>query len=248
MTYDYDSYATDATHWKLGLGHVIAVLDSIVDLSDPAAAAVEVQQLNDALAAEPTISPAIGDAVRELVAGVDQTKLRRWEAIDPRHALIVLRSAVSAQRAIEDPDSPAARDQLRVALESTRQSLAAIGEREPVSDERNPKQIVQWLGERTEVSQARLADLLGVSARQLQRWLSTSAPAQPEGEDARKVRLVARLVNQLRYVLTPAGTVDWFSWPRSDLDQLRPRDLLDDPSAEPTLAMIANATRSQLAG
>ena len=88
--------------------------------------------------------------------------------------MIVLRSAVSAQRALEDPDSPAARDQLRVALESIRQSLAAIAEREPVSDERTPKEIVQWLAAHTEVPQARLADLLGVSARQLQRWLSTT--------------------------------------------------------------------------
>ncbi len=223
------------------------VLDSIADLSQPAAAAVEIQQLNDRLAVEPTISAPIADTVRQLAAGVDQTNVSRWEAIDPHHAVIVLHSAVSAQRAIEEPDSPAARDQLRVALESIRQSLAAIAEREPVSDDRNPKQIVQWLAERTEVSQAALADLLGVSARQLQRWLSTTGPAQPEGDDARKVRLVARLVNQLRFVLTPAGTVDWFSWPRTDLDQQRPRDLLDDPAAEPTLAAIAGAMRGQLA-
>jgi uncharacterized protein (DUF2384 family) len=224
-----------------------AVLDSIADLSEPATAAEEIQRLNDRLAGERTIPAEIADAVRELAAGVDQTNLRRWEAIDPHHAVIVLYSAVSAQRALEDPESPAARDQLRVALESIRQSLAAIAEREPVSDERNPKQIVQWLAERTEVSQSKLADLLGVSARQLQRWLSATEPVQPEGEDARKVRLVARVVNQLRFVLTPAGTVDWFSWPRSDLDQRRPLDLLDDPAEEPTLAMIAGAMRSQLA-
>jgi DNA-binding transcriptional regulator YiaG len=173
----------------------VNVLDKIADLSEPAAAALEIQRLNDRLAAEPTIPAAIADTIRELAAGVEQTNLRRWEAIDPHHAVIVLHSAVSAQRAIEDPDSPTARDQLRVALESIRQSLAAIAEREPVSDERDPKQIVQWLAERTEVSQATLADLLGVSARQLQRWLSTREPARPEGEDARKVRLVARLVN-----------------------------------------------------
>src|SRR6266849_1044162 len=113
-----------------------AVLDSIADLSEPATAAKEIQRLNDRLAGERTISTEIVDAVRELAAGVDQTNLRRWEAIDPHHAVIVLHSAVSAQRALEDPDSPAARDQLRVALESIRQSLAAIAEREPVSDER----------------------------------------------------------------------------------------------------------------
>lgn len=224
-----------------------SVLDSIADLSQPEAAAGEIQRLNDRLAVERTIPAEIVVTVRELAAGVDQTNLRRWEAIDPHHAVIVLHSAVSAQRALEDPDSPAARDQLRVALESIRQSLAALAEREPVSDDRNPKQVVQWLAKRTEVSQSTLANLLGVSARQLQRWLSASEAAQPEGEDARKVRVIARAVNQLRFVLTPAATVDWFSWPRSDLDQRRPLDLLDDPAEEPTLALIAGAMRSQLA-
>lgn len=224
-----------------------AVLDTIADLSQPQAAAGEIQRLNDRLAGERAIPVEIADAVRELAAGVDQTNLRRWEAIDPNHAVIVLHSVVSAQRALEDPNSPAARDQLRVALENIRQSLAAIAEREPVSDVRNPKQVVQWLAERTEVSQSKLANLLGVSARQLQRWLSATEAAQPEGEDARKVRVIARVVNQLRFVLTPAGTVDWFSWPRSDLDQRRPLDLLDDPAEEPTLAVIAGAMRSQLA-
>jgi uncharacterized protein (DUF2384 family) len=156
-----------------------------------------------------------------------------------------LNDRLAGERTIPAEIADAVRE--RVALESIRQSLAAIAEREPVSDERNPKQIVQWLAERTEVSQSKLADLLGVSARQLQRWLSATEPVQPEGEDARKVRLVARVVNQLRFVLTPAGTVDWFSWPRSDLDQRRPLDLLDDPAEEPTLAMISGATRSQLA-
>ena len=250
MTYYYDRYATEprTTDERQVPVEVSTVLDNIADLSLPAAAAVEIQQLNDRLASESTIPAAIAQTVRELVAGIDQTNLRRWEAIDPHHAVIVLHSALSAQRAIDDPGSPAARDQLRVALESIRQSLAAIAEREPVSDERNPKEIVQWLAERTEVSQARLAELLGVSARQLQRWLSMSEPAQPEGEDARKVRLVARVVNQLRFVLTPAGTVDWFSWPRSDLEQRRPLDLLEDPADEPTLGVIAGAMRSQLAG
>src|SRR4029078_8717509 len=99
-----------------------------------------------------------------------------------------------------------------------------VSQREPHSADPSPKQLVQWLAERTEVSQATLAELLGVSARQLQRWLSTAEAAQPEGKDARKVRLGARLVNQRRFVLTPAGTVDWFDWPRSDLGQQRPRD------------------------
>lgn len=225
-----------------------AVLDTIADLSEPAAAAREIQRLNDRLAGERTIPADVAESVREIAAAVDLTNLRRWEAIDPHHAVIVLHSAVSAQRTLEDPDSIAARDQLRVALESIRQSLAAIAEREPVSDERSPKEIVQWLAQRTEVPQARLADLFGVSARQLQRWVSESERTQPEGEDARKVRLVARIVNQLRFVLTPGGTVEWFTWARKDLGNRRPLDLLDDPAQEPTLTLVAGSMRSAFAG
>jgi DNA-binding transcriptional regulator YiaG len=224
-----------------------AVLETITDLSQPAAAAAEIQRLNDSLASEPTIPPAIGATVRELALGIEEINPRRWETVDPTHAVIVLRSAVSAQLALQEPDSPAARDQLRIALESIRQSLAAIAEREPVSGERTPKEIVQWLAARTEVSQSRLAELLGVSARQLQRWLSPAQTAQPEGDDARKVRLVARIVNQLRFALTPAGTVEWFGWKRSDLDSRRPSELLDDPIEEPRLLMVAGAMRSTLA-
>jgi DNA-binding transcriptional regulator YiaG len=225
-----------------------AVLESIMDLSRPGVAAAEIQRLNDRLAGDAAIPAAIAGAVRELTAGIDATALGRWEAIDPQHAVIVLRSAVSAQRALEDPDSPVARDRLRIALESIRQSLAAIAEREPAGDERDPKEIVQWLAERTEVSQSRLAGLIGVSARQLQRWLSATEAARPDGEDARRVRVIARVVSQLRFVLTPAGAVEWFDWPRDDLDGRRPRDLLDHPAEEPTLWTIAAAMRSQLAG
>jgi DNA-binding transcriptional regulator YiaG len=224
-----------------------AVLDTITDLSQPAAAATEIQRLNDRLASESAIPPAIVAAVREIAFGIEETNLRRWETVDPTHAVIVLRSAVSAQLALEEPDSPAARDQLRIALESIRQSLAAIAEREPVSAERTPKEVVQWLAARTEVPQGRLAELLGVSARQLQRWLSATESAQPEGDDARKVRLVARIVNQLRFALTPAGTVEWFGWSRTDLGSRSPLELLDDPIEEPRLLMIAGAMRSTLA-
>jgi hypothetical protein len=225
----------------------MAVLDTIADLRDPEAAAAEIQLLNDRLATERAIPADIAAEVRDVATGVDRTNLRRWEMIDPRHALIVLHSSLSAQRAIEEPQSSQARDQLRVALESLRQALAAIAEREPVSGERSPKEVVQWLAARTEVSQVTLAQLLGVSARQLQRWLSPVEPAQPELEDARKVRLVARIVNQLTYALTPAGSVAWFEWPRHDLGHKAPRDLLDDPRHEPTLLSIAGAMRGTLA-
>jgi len=48
-------------------------------------------------------------------------------------------------------------------------------------------------------------------------------------------------------VLTPAGTIEWFGWPRSDLTNRRPVDLLDDPAEEPALLTVAGSMRSTLA-
>lgn len=224
-----------------------AVMEIMTDISNPADAATEVARLNNRLAGEHTIPADVGDAVRELATAIERTAPARWEMIDPHHAVIVLHSALTAQRALDDPRSATARDQLRIALESIRQSLAAIAEREPVSDERSPKEIVQWLAEKTEVSQARLAALFKVSPRQFQRWISGSETTQPEGEDARKVRAVARIVNQLRFVLTPAGTIDWFEWPRDDLGGRTPVELLDDPQQLPELTQIAGSMRNTYA-
>jgi hypothetical protein len=216
-------------------------------LAGPEGAAAEIGRLNDRLAAHATIPPDIADAVRSVAAAVEQTALPRWESVDPHHALIVLSASLAAQRAVDDPESPDARDRLRVALESIRQSLTAIAEREPIADERSPKELVRWLIDATEVPQGRLAELLGVSQRQFQRWASASEPAEPEAEDARKVRAVARLVNQLRFVLTPGGTIDWFGWPRTDLQGRTPGDLLDDPQGLPELTRVAASMRSSYA-
>jgi uncharacterized protein (DUF2384 family) len=136
---------------------------------------------------------------------------------------------------------------LRVALESLRQGFAAIAESEPVADERSPKEVARWLAEKTEVPQNRLAELFGVSLRQFQRWVSPQERAQPEGDDARRVRAVARIVNQLRFSLTPAGAIEWFSWPRDDLDGRRPIELLDEPGRLPELTALAGSMRSTYA-
>jgi hypothetical protein len=55
-----------------------AVLDTITDLSKPAEAAVEIQRLNDQLAGERTIPPAIAAAVKDIATGIEETNLRRW--------------------------------------------------------------------------------------------------------------------------------------------------------------------------
>jgi hypothetical protein len=224
------------------------MIESVAEIARPAEAAQELARLNNRLARERTIPVEIAEAVHALATGVvEETQMQRWQAIDPYLALIIHRAVIQAAEAVHRVDEPQARDQLRVALESLRHGFSAIAESEPLSDEQPPKELVRWLADTTEVSQRRLADLLGVSLRQCQRWLSSQDTAQPEGEDARRLRAIVRIVNQLRFSLTPAGAVDWFSWPRDDLQGRRPEDLLDEPERLPELTAIAGSMRSTYA-
>jgi uncharacterized protein (DUF2384 family) len=225
-----------------------AVVETVSEIARPGDAARELARLNNRLARERTIPADIAETVHQIAAAVGrQTQMSRWEAIDPYLTLIVHRAVIQAAEAVRDIDEPAARDRLRVALESLRQGFAAIAENEPVSNERSPKEIARWLVETAEVPQNRLADLLGVSLRQFQRWVSTQESTQPDGDDARRLRSVARIVNQLRFSLTPAGAVEWFSWPRDDLQGRRPIELLDQPDKLPELTAIAGSMRSTYA-
>jgi uncharacterized protein (DUF2384 family) len=224
-----------------------AVRAAVTELARPADAAVAIAGLNERLARERVIPDEIAGAVHELAAGIAlATAAARWEAIDPYLTLIIHRAVIQAEDAVRRAHEPDARDRLRVALESLRQGFAAIAESEPIADERSPKDVVRWLADTAEVPQNRLAALLGVSLRQFQRWLSTQG-AQPEGDDARRARAVARIVNQLRFSLTPSGAVEWFGWPRDDLGGLRPVDLLGRPDRLPELAAIAGSMRSTYA-
>lgn len=224
-----------------------AVLSALSELARPADAAAAISALNERLANERVIPDEIASAVHELGAGIAlETAAARWEAIDPYLTLIIHRAVIQAEDAVRRAGEPGARDRLRIALESLRQGFAAIAESEPIADERSAKDVVRWLADTTEVPQNRLAALLGVSLRQFQRWLSTQG-AQPEGDDARRARAVARIVNQLRFSLTPAGAVEWFGWPRDDLGGRRPAELLDQPERLPELAAIAGSMRSTYA-
>lgn len=69
----------------------------------------------------------------------------------------------------------------------------------------------------------------------------------PTGEDERRLRVVARIVNQLRHSLTGPGVIDWFEHPRTDLDGSRPVDVLDDPDRLELLLAAAAASRGTVA-
>jgi hypothetical protein len=212
----------------------------VLDLAQPAAAAGTVDALNDRLAFEPGVPADVAAAVGALASAVRATPLERWTAADPYLALLVHRAVLDAQAAVEEE----ARDPLRIALERLSHALAALGEAEEVGDARTPKELARWLATAVEVPQRDLAELLGVDLRRFQRWISPRERTQPEGEEARRLRALARIVGQLRHAFTPAGVLAWFDWPRPELGGATPRELLGDPVRLPDLLLAAGSTRS----
>ena len=213
---------------------------TVIDLADPAAAAAAIDALNDDLAAAPAVPDGMGEAVAGVATAVRSTSLDRWTAADPYLALLVHRAVLDARAAADD----GARDELRIALERLSHALAALAEAEAVGDARTPKELARWLAATLEVPQRDLAALLGVDLRRFQRWISARERTAPEGEEARRVRAVARIAAQLRHAFTPAGVVAWFDWPRPELRGETPRALLADPVRLPDLVLAAGATRS----
>jgi hypothetical protein len=211
-----------------------------LDLQRPAEAAAAVGELNDRLAAERSVPGGLAGEVRSLADSVRVTPLERWVAADPYLALLVHRAVLDAAAAADSGE----RDALRLALERLAHALAALGEAEEAGEGRSPKELARWLVAAVDAPQRDLAGLLGVDLRRLQRWLSARERTQPEGEEARRLRAVARLVGQLRHSFTGAGVLAWFEWPRPDLGGSSPRDLLADPMRLPDLMLAAGSTRS----
>jgi uncharacterized protein (DUF2384 family) len=84
-----------------------------------------------------------------------------------------------------------------------------------------------------------LAELVGMSTRQLQRR------RQEGGASPHRLQLVARLVAILRHAWTDHGVYAWFHRQRLELGGQAPIDLLDDADRERDLLLIARAGRVQ---
>jgi len=156
-------------------------------------------------------------------------------------------AAIRAQSALRG-EEPERRRQLRLALEQMRFLFARIADRQPIGEDREPHEVAVWLDSKlASVSQPRKAELLHVSPRTYQRWISDREPVRPNGDDERRLRIVARIVNQLRHSLTGPGVVDWFDYPRADLEGVTPSAVLDDPEKLELLIAAAAASRGNVA-
>lgn len=167
--------------------------------------------------------------------------------VDPYLVLAAQRALIGSLRALDLEDEAAARREMRVRLEQMRQVYRDLAEGAPIYEDRPIKDVVRWVDSVVDVPQARLAEVLAVSPRTLQRWVSYSDSAAPDGDDARRVRIVAAVVNQLRHALTGPGVVRWFEQPHPRIGRRRPVELLDDVDALGRLTGLAASTRSHTA-
>ena len=139
-----------------------------------------------------------------------------------------------------------ARRELRIRLEQLRQVYRDLADARPIYEDCPAKESVRWLAQVIDAPQARIADLLEVSPRTFQRWLSEGDPTEPVGEDARRVRVVANMVGHLRHALTGRGVLDGFERPHPLVGDRPPQAFIDEPDALPTLTRLAASTRSAL--
>lgn len=164
---------------------------------------------------------------------------------DPYLAAALWEAAYSAEKALRHDNSDEQRRDLRLALEQFRHALRDIVENQPYSEGAQVRDILARIAETIAAPQKTLAELLGVSVRQLQRWLAADGPA-PAGDDAARIRAVGQVVNQLRHTFTGPGAVAWFYRPHPVLGE-PPLDLLADPLRYPELLTAATAARAMTA-
>ncbi|WP_343575365.1 hypothetical protein [Mycobacterium sp.] len=193
-------------------------------------------------------SPTVPDEVARLIDSFERTlgaaTPLRLEA-DPYLTTTLWAAAFRAEKALRHDNDKQQRRDVRISLEQFRHALRDIIENQPYGDVAPVRDVLGRTAEVLAAPQKTLADLLGVSVRQLQRWLAHDG-TEPAGDDAARIRVVGQVVNQLRHSFTGPGVVAWFNRQHPVLDQ-RPIELLDDPLRYPTLLQAATAARAMSA-
>jgi uncharacterized protein (DUF2384 family) len=164
---------------------------------------------------------------------------------DPYLTTALWAAAFRAEKALRHDSAADRRRDVRVALEQFRQALRDITENQPYGDDAPVREVLARTAEVLAAPQKTLADLLGVSVRQLQRWLAESGP-EPAADDAARIRVLGQVVNQLRHSFTGPGVIAWFYREHPVLGR-RPIELLGDPLAYPQLVGAATAARAMTA-
>jgi uncharacterized protein (DUF2384 family) len=209
--------------------------------------AERLDRANSLLAEDAVVPNQVAELIQELGDRADQMSSTDVGAVDPYLLVSFQRGLIGSLRALHLPDESQRRRQLRVSIERMRQALRDFVEEVPVGEAESAKEIARWLMEVLDVPVARIAELLNVSPRTYQRWLSPSAATTPHGDDALKLRVAARIANHLRHVFTGPGVVRWFDRPHPQLEGEAPILLLRHSERLNELVNLAAASRSSAA-
>ncbi len=191
-----------------------------------------------------TVPDEVARLIDSFESELDAATPLRLEA-DPYLTTTLWAAAFRADKALRHDNEAARRRDVRIALEQFRQALRDIVENQPYNDGAPIRDVLARTAEVLAAPQKTLADLLGVSVRQLQRWLGDDGP-EPAADDAARIRAVANVVNQLRHSFTGPGVASWFERKHPVLKK-RPIDLLNDPLRYPEVMSAAIATRGMTA-
>jgi uncharacterized protein (DUF2384 family) len=219
------------------------------DLLHPEAIAGRVARAGRALEETADTPAEVIELVEDLCVAIGEGDRSELASVNPWLWIAVQGAALRAQAALRREDPQRRRD-LRLALAQLHFLLSRIADRREVGEDRPAAEIARWLEEKLPlVAQGRKARLLGVSLRTYQRRLAEHGTGGEGGSAAgeRRLRVVARIVNQLRHGLTGPGVVEWFEHARPDLGGKRPLDLLDDAESLEDLLAAAAASRGNLA-
>jgi hypothetical protein len=146
----------------------------------------------------------------ELSAAVIGIQRGEWPEIDPYLLAELMQTVAAVEQTLRVQDASRQCEQLEIELEALRDIFGDLRESGPVRDDRPAIEVARWLKETTGASNQELT-LFGPSKRTWERWLSPSGDSEPRGEDEARVRIAARIVNQLRHAMTPRGVMRWFT-------------------------------------
>lgn len=223
MTLTYDSFGTAFS---------AAQARDILNVLDAAQAALAINR---------EVPPEVEKQLWE-VASALPTEPGAYRDADPYLTEALLAGTLATVRALHEPEPP--RRELRLAVEQARQALRDLLHDAPAAEDRPASDVARWLTDALDVGVAELAALVGVSPRTFHRWMA-EPPTEPSGFDAARLRIVARIANQLRHVFTGPGVVAWFE--RGDLGGATPAELLNEPARYPELVAAASRYRSTVA-
>lgn len=207
----------------------------------------DLRRAQDGLATSGSVSAELREVVLELSGDLERlTQDQRW-TLDPYLLVAIQAGTIQALRALEEEDEVLQRRHLRIGLERIRHGLRDAAEEGHVAEARPGKELARWLVQTLDAPNPRVAALLGTSPRTLQRWISPGDPAQPRGDGAARVKLVARITQQLRHAITAEGVIRWFESPQAVLHGRAPMELLGTADAAGELIRLAAATRVSVA-